>query len=424
MSEARAPWKTDMWFVSPWNYEPEVVTDNHFAEKLVIHDITLRDGEQQAGVVFTTDDKLRIAEKLAEAGVHRIEAGMPAVSPADEKAIREIVKRRFGCQIFGFARCLVEDVRRVADCGVDGVVVEIPSSEHIIEKAYLWPPQNAVEKAIRATRAAKEAGLYTVFFTIDASRANLAWLTELLRRVAAEGHVNAIALVDTMGVCSPQAIRFFVRHMQAHFPGIPLEAHFHNDLGLALANTIEALRLGVPVAHVSVCGIGERAGGAPLEELVLALETLYGVKTGVRMGKLYELGQLTVELAGHRLPTNKPLVGERLFHIESGIPTTWWLRCRDVAPTEVFPFRPELMGQPEPRIVLGKGSGEDSVRAWLAKLGVTLDEASVQDLLLRVKLASLEKKGLLEREEFEALVKGLGVAVPAHDPKADEGRRG
>lgn len=415
MTKSATPWKNEMWFVSPWNYEPEVVAENCFPERVVIHDITLRDGEQQAGVVFTTDDKLRIAEKLAEAGVDRIEAGMPAVSPADEKAIREIVKRRFGCKVFGFARCLVEDIYRVADCGVDGVVVEIPSSEHIIEKAYLWPPERAIERAIQATRAAREAGLYTVFFTIDASRANLAWLTELLRQVATEGHMDAMALVDTMGVCSPQAIRFFVRHMQAEFPGIPLEAHFHNDLGLALANTIEALRLGVPVAHVSVCGIGERAGGAALEELVLALETLYGVKTGVTLDKLYELCQLTVELAGHRLPTNKPVVGERLFHVESGIPTTWWLRCRDVAPTEVFPLHWELMGQPEPRIVLGKGSGEDSVRFWARKIGEAIEEVLVPDVLLGVKLASLEKKGLLTEDEFAGVLKKVMAARTASE---------
>ncbi len=413
MVQTTSPWKTALWHVSQLNYEPAVISGNHFAPRIQIHDITLRDGEQQAGIIFTAEDKLRIAEKLAEVGVDRIEAGMPAVSPADEKAIRDIVKRGLGCKVFGFARCVVDDIRRNADCGVDGVVVEIPSSEHIIAKAYRWDPESAIEKAIAATRAAGEAGLYTVFFTIDASRANLVWLTRLLRRVATEGHVDAMALVDTMGVCSPQAIRFFVQHMQSEFPSIPLEAHFHNDLGLALPNTIEALRLGVPVAHVSVCGIGERAGGAALEELALALETLYGVRTGLHLDKLYDLCQLTVKLASHRLPSNKPIVGDMLYHIESGIPTTWWLRCRESVPTEVFPISHRLVGQPEPMTVLGKGSGEDSVRVWLQDLGVTLDDDAVQDLILAVKLHSLQKKGLLNREEFAKLVEQVQVkAVP------------
>ena len=124
----KEPWKTDNWFVSPWNYLPEVTTGFQPPKQVKIHDITPRDGEQQAGITFTKDDKIRIAEKLAEVGVHRIEAGMPAVSPADEAAIKEIVKRNLGPEIFCFSRCMVDDVKRAADCGVNGVVMEIPCS--------------------------------------------------------------------------------------------------------------------------------------------------------------------------------------------------------------------------------------------------------------------------------------------------------
>ena len=131
-----APWKTENWFVSPWNYFDEAVKDHQPPEKVKIHDVTLRDGEQRARIIFTKDDKIRIAEKLAEAGVHRIEAGMPAVSPRDEAAIREIVKRNLKSEIFCFSRCMVDDVNRAADCGVDGIVIEIPSSTYLIEQAY------------------------------------------------------------------------------------------------------------------------------------------------------------------------------------------------------------------------------------------------------------------------------------------------
>src|SRR3989337_1810126 len=130
------PWKTDKWFVSPWNYLDEVRVGLEFPKKIEFHDVTLRDGEQQAGVELRKDEKVRIAEKLAEVGGHRIEAGMPAVSKQDEAAIREIVKRKLGPQIFAFCRCVEEDVKRAADCGVDGVIVEIPSSRHLIKHAY------------------------------------------------------------------------------------------------------------------------------------------------------------------------------------------------------------------------------------------------------------------------------------------------
>ena len=150
------PWKTDQWFTSPWNFAPEVRQDFQFADKIELHDITLRDGEQQAGLVYTVDEKLRIAEALAEAGVHRIEAGMVAVSPQDKEAVERIVKMELPSKIFAFSRCMVEDVERAADTGVQGIIVEIPSSEHIIEKAYGWPLEKAMELSVSATARAHE----------------------------------------------------------------------------------------------------------------------------------------------------------------------------------------------------------------------------------------------------------------------------
>ena len=161
--EQKQPWKSDNWFVSPWNYLDEVRKDFILPEKVKIHDVTLRDGEQQAGVIFSKDDKIRIAEKLSEVGVHRIEAGMPAVSPRDEEAIREIVKRNLNSEIFCFCRCMVQDVQLAADCGVDGIVIEIPSSEHLIEKGYKWPMEKAIDLSVKATDLCQVTGtLYGV----------------------------------------------------------------------------------------------------------------------------------------------------------------------------------------------------------------------------------------------------------------------
>ena len=158
-------WETKDWFISPFDYEKEVTSKFNFAKKIKFHDVTLRDGEQQAALVFRKDEKIRIAEQLAEVGIDRIEAGMPAVSKEDELAIREIVKRNLGPEIFAFCRCIVDDVKMAADCGVTGVVIEIPGSQHVIEKAYGWSIEKAMELSIEATSAAKELGLYTVFFT-------------------------------------------------------------------------------------------------------------------------------------------------------------------------------------------------------------------------------------------------------------------
>jgi isopropylmalate/homocitrate/citramalate synthase len=398
------PWKTSKWFVSPWCYQDEIQNQYSFAPQIKIHDMTLRDGEQQAGLELRRDDKVRIAEAMAEAGVHRIEAGMPAVSKQDEEAIREIVKRDLGPEIFAFSRCVVDDVKLAADCGVDGIVIEIPASEHIIQHAYQWPLEKAIDLSVKATSVAKELGLYTAFFTIDATRADLDWLLDLLERVATEGHMDSLVLVDTMGVANPPIIRYFVQRVKERFSQ-PLEVHFHNDFGLAVANTLEALTMGVDVAHTTAGGMGERSGGAAMEELVLALLTMYGVDVGMAYERLYDVVHLASELTGHTLAPNKPIVGKDLYAIESGIPAAWTRRCEGDLITEVFPLHWELMGQPGLEIVLGKGSGTPSIAIWLEKLGLEATTEQLETLMGMVKEKSLEKKGLVSEDEFKAMTR-------------------
>ncbi|HSJ54835.1 MAG TPA: pyruvate carboxyltransferase [Anaerolineae bacterium] len=397
------PWKSDKWFTSPWNFSDEVRKNWRFADKIKIHDITLRDGEQQTGIIFTKDDKIRIAEALAEAGIHRIEAGMPAVSPADEAAIKEIVKRNLGPEIYAFSRCMPDDVKRALDCGVTGVVTEIPASGHLIEYAYQWPLEKAIDLSIKATNFAHEQGLKVVFFLIDFSRSEINWVLDLIVRVANEGHMDSLALVDTFGVLSPHAMPYFVKQVQARIDK-PLEAHFHQDFGLGVANTILALAEGVEVAHTTVLGVGERAGNTPLEELAVALLTMYGIDLGIDYSKLYGLAKLVEELSGHRVPTNKPIVGDQLFQIESGIVTSWLRNVGQEHVTEVFPIHWDLVGQKPGGSALGKGSGLDSIKIWSERAGVQLDDAEAMDVLMSVKEFALQKKRLLNEEDFRRIV--------------------
>ena len=403
MAIKKEPWKSDNWFVSPWNYLPQVTTGFQPPKQVKIHDITLRDGEQQAGIIFTKDDKIRIAEKLAEAGVHRIEAGMPAVSAADEAAIREIVKRNLGPEIFCFSRCMIDDVKRAADCGVKGVVMEIPCSEHLIKYAYQWPLEKAIDLSIKATAAAKEMGLYTVFFTIDATRAEMDWFLNLTERVAKEGHMDAFTLVDTFGVLSPQGASYFTKRVKERI-NKPLEIHFHADFGLAVANTIMAVLSGAEVIHSTVTGIGERAGNAPMEETVLALLALYGIDTGIKYDKLNELSKLVRELSGTAIPANRPLIGDTAYDIESGIITSWYRNTFEQYPTEVFPVHPNFVGHRLPRILMGKKSGVDNVALWAEKLGIRLDENNIQEVLIQVKQQSHDLKRTLNEAEFKKII--------------------
>jgi isopropylmalate/homocitrate/citramalate synthase len=404
----QTPWKTENWFVSPWNYFDDVRRDFQPPENVKIHDITLRDGEQQAGVIFTQDDKIRIAEKLSEVGIHRIEAGMPAVSPRDEAAIREIVKRDLPSDIFCFCRCMVKDVELAADCGVDGIVIEIPSSAHLIEQAYKWPLEKAIDLSIEATSFAKEKGLYTVFFTIDATRTDMDWLLDLVDRVAREGHMDAFTLVDTFGVLSPQAATFFAKKVKKRIKK-PIEIHFHSDFGLGVANTINAVLAGGEVIHTTVLGIGERAGNTPMEETVLALLTMYGIDVAIDYKKMNELSQLVKELSGVQIPSCRTFVGEGAYTIESGIVTGWYKNAFEESPTTLYPVHPKFIGREDPLIVMGKKSGLDNIWIWSEKLGITLTEEEALEVLQVVKLKSHDLKRILNENEFRDIVDKVKV---------------
>lgn len=398
------PWKTKDWFTSPWNFLDEVTKDMNFAKKIKFHDVSLRDGEQQAGLIFDKNLKVEIAEKLAEVGIHRIEAGMPAVSPQDEAAIREIVKRDLGPEVFAFARCMKEDIKRAADCGVTGVVVEIPSSDHMVEIAYKWEMQRAIDLSIEATQYAKELGLYTVFFPIDMSRANMGWVLDLIEKVATEGHMDALAVVDTMGGLNPHSVAHLIKMVKQRIDK-PIEAHFHDDFGLGAANTIMALAAGADVAHTTITAIGERAGNAAYEDVAMSLLTMYGIDTGLNYDKIYPTSKFLRERSGLGLRQNRGIVGDRIFDIESGIVTAWYQNAKDIEPLEVSPYLPSLVGHKSTAIVLGKHSGLPSVEIHLEKLGLTVE--SVEDkneILAKIKETAYEKSDLLTTEEFTNIV--------------------
>ncbi len=394
------PWKTENWFVSPWNYLEEVTKDFCPPEKVRIHDITLRDGEQQAGIIFTKDEKIQIAEKLAEVGVHRIEAGMPAVSTNDEAAIREIVKRKLGPEIFCFSRCMTNDVKLAADCGVDGIVIEIPASAHLISQGYKWPLEKAIDLSVEATAFAREKGLYTVFFTIDATRSDLDWLLNLIDKVATEGHMDAFTLVDTFGVLSPHAASYFTKRVKERVTK-PLEIHFHSDFGMGVANTINAVLAGAEVIHSTVLGIGERAGNTAMEETVMALLTMYGIDVGLDFSKMNQLSTLVQKLSRINIPPHRPLIGEDAYTIESGIVTGWFKNAFETNPTTVFPVHPNFVGHEKPKIIMGKKSGLDNIAIWSDKMGIELDEKQALAVLKEVKLKSHDLKRQLNEAEFK-----------------------
>lgn len=404
MTIERESWRSDNWWVSPWDFMEEVTKNFKPPKQVKIYDVTTRDGEQQAGLIFSKDDKIRIAEKLAGLGVQRIEPAMPVVSKEDEAAVKEIVKRNLGPEIFAGTRSIVEEIKRAADCGVKGVTIGTPASQHLIQYGLGWPLERAQEHAIKATLAAKEMGLYTNFFPIDGSRAESNWYFNFIETVAKDGHMDALVVSDTFGVLSPHGASYFVRKVKERI-NKPIEIHFHNHFGMAVANTVAGVLSGAEVVHAAVTGIGEGSGNCCLEEVVMSLLALYGIDVGIKYDKLYETSKFVKELAG--APANRPIVGDNIYNIETGEGVLFYRNVWNKHPTVFYPVLPRFVGHSEPLVVLGKKSGIDSIEIWADKLGLELTKEEGREVVAQVKKLAVDVKRLLTEDEFIQIVQHI-----------------
>ncbi|MGM0592257.1 MAG: LeuA family protein [Halobacteriota archaeon] len=403
------PYKSESFWTSHHNWtNPPELPD---ASDIEFHDTTFRDGEQQPGVYFTEDEKVELGKLYSEIGIDRLEPGLPLVSEEDKNAIKRLANEGLDATVMAFTRCVKEDVEVAVDCDVDGVVMEVPSSSHLIEHAYDWSYDQAMEYAVEATQYAHEQGLYVSFFCIDSSRAAPDDLITILDRVATEGHADSLNVVDTFGALSPEGTRALVNLVKDNFD-LPIEAHVHNDFGLGVANTLAALGAGATVAHTTVTGLGERAGNANFEELAMALQALYGKDIGVDLPQLKEVAELTAEASGQPIPGSTPIVGDRLFDIEAGIITAWWNRLEEQdMPTTMYPYHWELAGNHAPRICIGKMSGLATVQYWCDRLGLERPEESEQEEILQtLKRTSIDEQRELTPVEFvDAYRHTLGI---------------
>jgi isopropylmalate/homocitrate/citramalate synthase len=393
------------WWVSPYNFIPEVRDTLALPPKVQIHDATLRDGEQTPGVVFSVDDKIRIATKLSEIGVDRIEAGMPAVSAQDAEAIREISKLGLKSKIFTFARALKQDIDMALECGADGVIIEVPIGYPKLVTQFGWTWEDVFKKSRDVINYAREQGLYTVYFPYDTTRARASDLENLCKGIMNESPPDAIGIVDTMGCATPEAIKYMVRWVK-DMTGLPIEIHTHNDFGMGVATELAAVTAGAEVVHSCGNGLGERTGNAALEELMLGLDLLYGYDTGYRLDKLPELGDLLADLSNVPIARNKPVLGSGNFIRESGIGIQYVMHD----PLVMFGTHPSLTGR-EGEVVLGKKSGKASVAYKLGelRLGVVTDEQATK-ILEQVKFKGIEKRDILNDAEFCEIVKTVRAA--------------
>lgn len=400
--------KPDQWWVSPYNFNPDVRAQLDLPATVQIHDATLRDGEQTPGVVFTVDDKVEIARMLDAAGVDRIEAGMPAVSPDDAESIRRIAGLDLNAKVFTFARAMRKDIDMAVDCGAHGVIIEVPIGYPKLTTQFGWTWEDVLRKSAPVINYAREQGLYAVFFPYDTTRARPEDLENLCRGIMAESPPDSIGIVDTMGCATPEAIRYMVRWVKA-MTGLPIEIHTHNDFGLGVATELAAVTAGAEVVHSCANGLGERTGNAAMEELMLALNLLYGYENDYRFDKLTELGARVAELANIPVARNKPVIGSGNFIRESGIGIEYVIND----PLVMFGTHPSLTGR-HGEVVVGKKSGKASVEHKLAELGLgAADEAETGAILAAVKQAGIRKRDILSDAEFRDIVASIRASAAA-----------
>ena len=347
-----------------------------FVKNLRFLDTTLRDGEQTPGVSLNPNQKLEIATTLSDIGVDVIEVGSAAASLGERDAIKVISDAGLSAEICTYVRALKQDIDFAADYGADSVHLVIPVSDlHIVKK--MKKTRDQVSKmAWDSVEYAKSRGLIVELSGEDASRADQAFLQHVFAEGVKRG-ADRLCFCDTVGLLTPEKCAAFIPPLTKL---APLSIHCHDDLGFALANTVAALKAGASCAHVTVNGLGERAGNTPLEELVLSLEVLYDYRTRIKKEEIYHLALLVSRLTGVPLPVNKAIVGEMAFTHESGIHAHGVIR----EPSTYESIKPEQIGRTR-RIVLGKHSGTASVEAALQDMKYTADEHQVKEIVARIK---------------------------------------
>ena len=387
-------------WTSELNSRPDVRPNFDRSRTIRFYDTTLRDGEQTVGVIFSPQQKLEIAQQLDELGVGRIEAGFPKVSAEDGEAISLILKAGMKhSEVWGFARATRGDVEELVRLGLQATVIEVPTSD-IKLRAYGITREQAVQRATDAIRYATENGIRVAFFGVDGSRADLEFLQHVYSAAIEAGAKEAV-LVDTIGVCTPEAAEFLVRWAKDWMGNdVPIHWHGHNDFGLGTAVAIAAVRGGATWIHGTINGMGERAGNADIAEVALALQCLYDVPVEMKLERIREVSEVVRRAGKYELEGWKPLIGDNLFLRESGA-----VASQFHIPEAIEPYAAELVGARR-GVVLGKKSGLDSIRLKAEELGLDVPESRRPAILAVVKRQAIAKGGLVSDNAFRAIVRG------------------
>jgi len=358
-----------------------------------IFDTTLRDGEQTPGVSLTPEEKLGIARQVARLGVDAIEAGFPISSQGEAEGVKLIANAGLSSEVYALARANLQDIDAALGCDVGCIHVFVATSDLHLQHKLRLSREQVLEKAVQAVSYAKEHGVAVEFSAEDATRSNPEYLGRVFRAVCDAG-ADRINIPDTVGVASPAMMHRIVALVKQAVDQ-PISVHCHNDFGLAVANSLAGIEAGAIQAHVTVNGIGERAGNASLEELVMALHQLAGKKTRIDTTLLYETSRLVAKTTGVVLQPNKAVVGDNAFGHESGIHT----HGVSAEASTYEPFDPALVGRKR-WFQAGKHAGAHGIAAQLAELGLSPSAEELGQIVSKVKELADKGKTVTDADLF------------------------
>ena len=362
--------------------------------KVRIFDTTLRDGEQTPGVSLSPEKKLNIAKKLDELGIDAIETGFPVISDGERAGVKMITSANLKAELCGLARTNKKDIDAAIDCGLNYIHTFIATSDIHLEYKLKMTRDEALSKAIEAVEYGKSRGLQVEFSAEDATRTDREFLKKVFGEVAKAG-ADRIDIPDTVGYSTPQYIAEITKDA-IDATKLPVSVHCHNDFGLAVANAISGIQAGAQCAHVTINGIGERAGNASLEEFVMALNSLQFEQkweTNINTKLLYETSRYVSKLVGITVQPNKAIVGENAFGHESGIHTHGVLSN----PLTYEPISPEVVGRTR-WLQVGKHAGIHGMNAMLKEYGVEPNDEQTKQILDQVKSIGDQGKQVTEVE--------------------------
>lgn len=361
-------------------------------KQIFIVDTTLRDGEQTAGVVFANAEKIAIAEMLCELGVDQLEVGIPTMGGDEKEAIKQIVKRNLNCSIMAWNRAVISDIKESIDCGVDAVAISISVSDIHIKHKLKTSREWVINNMVKAVRFAKDNGLYVSVNGEDASRADLGFLVQFIEEAKKAG-ADRFRYCDTVGIKEPFSIYQDIKYLVDN-TSFDIEMHTHNDFGMATANALAGIRAGATHVGVTVNGLGERAGNAALEEVIMSFKHVLKYEVDVDTKMFREVSEYVSRASGRALPKWKAIVGDNMFAHESGIHADGALKN----PKNYEAFDPADVGL-ERQIIIGKHSGKAAIINKFNEYDINLEDYEATDILKLVRSTSVRlKRQLFDKE--------------------------